>query len=238
MYRTGLPVVKRGWMDANNGHAYKCPPLNMANALGWEIYNPISFTAKWNGAEGHVGAIEFNFKPEGAEEEDFVNKNNISSHFGNGIITFSALNYIFRTSPGDNLFVKAPTNHFKHGANALEAMVETDWLPYTFTLNWKLTRPDLEVEFFKGEPLACIFPYPRGYLESFSATEVKGRQDCEFQRTHRMWAEKRDSMKQEKNRNHGWYIRGLEKIEENARFKEHQKLVKAKQFEILEGEHD
>jgi hypothetical protein len=238
LYATGLPKIKRGWMDANGGHAYKCPPLNMANGFGWEILNPVSFTAKWSGAESYHGAIEFKFRPDNQDEENFVNSNQISSHFGNGIITFSSLNFIFRTSKGDNLFIKAPTNHFKHGAHALEAMVETDWLPYTFTINWKLMQPGMEVEFVKGEPLACVFPYPRGYIESFSAVEAKGRADCEFQKQHLSWANKRNQMKKEKNHNHGWYIRGLAKAEENVVFDEHQKLVRAKDFQVAEGEYD
>ena len=226
-YKISLPSKKRSWMDVNDGHAYRCLPLSVANGFGWEILNPISFTAIWNGSIGYVKAIEFNFCIENEEDEMFVKRKNISSHFGNGIITFSYLEYIFRTSKEHNLFIKGPTNHFKHGAQALEAIVETDWLPYTFTLNWKLTKPFEEVQFFKNEPLATVFPIPRNYLESFDAIEENGDANSDFSKEHTKWAAKRKelSIKNVKNRNHSLYTKGIEKMETGERYDNHQRSI-------------
>src|SRR5690606_18060116 len=37
----------------------------------------------------------------------------------------------------------------------LQGLVETEWLPFPFTMNWQLTRPG-KVRFEKGEPF-CFF---------------------------------------------------------------------------------
>jgi len=224
-YILSLPGKKRGWMDVNNGHAYRCLPLSVANSFGWEILNPISFDATWNGDIGYQNAIKFNFCIESEEDNTFIQKNSISSHFGNGIITFSYLGFIFRTSEGHNLFVKGPTNHFKHGAQALEAIVETDWLPYTFTLNWKLTKPNETVQFFRGEPLATIFPIPRYYLESFDAIDQREDPNSDFSKEHRSWAKMREEIKYSENSNHSLYTRGIQSMDSKKKFENHQRSI-------------
>ena len=64
----------------------------------------------------------------------------VSSNFGYGIVTWY-LPYLFRTSPGYNLWVRGPVNSPKDGIVPLEGLVETDWAEATFTVNWKITRP-------------------------------------------------------------------------------------------------
>lgn len=228
LYNIDLPSKRRNWMDVNNKHAYKCLPLVVANGFGWEIKNPIKFTAVWNGSLTNIGAIDFNFYPETLEEERIVREKYISSHFGNGIITFSSLNFILKTSKGHNIFIKGPTNNFKHGAQALEAIVETDWLPYTFTLNWKITQPNIIIKFERGEPLACIFPFPRNYLESFEAIEVIGDSNTEFSKEHERWAKRRTTLNVDKNiinKDHLTYSKGIEKIETSEKYENHQKTI-------------
>ena len=40
----------RDWMDkTNESFAYRCLPLNIANAHGWEVLSPCDFTAFWRG---------------------------------------------------------------------------------------------------------------------------------------------------------------------------------------------
>ena len=40
----------RAWMDATpEAFAYRCLPLNIANAHGWEILSPCGFEAVWDG---------------------------------------------------------------------------------------------------------------------------------------------------------------------------------------------
>ena len=46
-------------------------------------------------------------------------------------------------------------NFFKVGIAPLTGLVETDWLPFPFTMNWQMTRPG-SVVFKKGEPFCFI----------------------------------------------------------------------------------
>src|ERR1700748_2533252 len=40
----------RPWMDATPAaFAYRCLPLNIAHAAGWEILTPVGFAAYWRG---------------------------------------------------------------------------------------------------------------------------------------------------------------------------------------------
>ena len=218
-------------MDETNYHAYKCLPLNAANGFGWEILNPIKFDATWNGDLGYGGdTIRFNFHPESAEEERLVKNNEISSHFGNGIITFSSLNFILRTSKGTNVFIKGPTNRFKPNAQALEAIIEADWLPYTFTLNWKIVKPNETVFFEKNEPIANFFPIPRGYIESFDAEEMKLQESDELYREHKQWVDKRAEIIEQPSQQHNYYMRGIEDIDQNKPFEQHQKFIQGCPF--------
>lgn len=228
MYSIELPSKKRKWMDETYYHAYKCLPLNAANGFGWEILNPIKFNATWNGDLDYGNdSISFNFYPENIEEENFVKSKKISSHFGNGIITFSSLNFILRTNKDINIFIKTPTNHFKSNAQALEAIIEADWLPYTFTINWKIIKPNETVFFEKNEPIANFFPIPRGYIESFDTQEIKLEENDELYIEHKKWAEQRRIGNGAPN---NFYMRGIEKIEENKVFEKHQKFIQGCPF--------
>jgi hypothetical protein len=91
----------------------------------------------------------------------------ITSHFGSGVLTFS-VGYLMRTPPDTNLWIRGPVNMPKDGISPLEGIFETDWAPYTFTMNWQFTRADHPVTFRKGEPICRILPFPRNYLESFA----------------------------------------------------------------------
>ena len=157
--RKGMPA--RTWMDfSNKGFAYGCLPLIMANELGWDILCQASFRAIWNGDMGKNGIfIEY-------LETGNLNNQYITSHFGHGVLTFEP-GFLFQTTSEHNLYVKGVPNYIKHGIQALEGLVETDWLPLPFTMNWKFTRPNAWVEFKKGEPIARILPYPRNYIENF-----------------------------------------------------------------------
>ena len=80
------------------------------------------------------------------------------SNFANGILTFD-VGYIFRTPPSLHLLVTGPSNTFKDGIAPMTAVVESDWLPYGFTMNYRFTRPG-EVRWLAGEPYAqfCVVP--------------------------------------------------------------------------------
>ena len=75
--------------------------------------------------------------------------------------------YLFRTPPGWSMWAMGPPNHIKDGIQPLAGLVETDWLPFPFTMNWIFTRPGT-VRFEKGEPFCFITLMQDKQLESSS----------------------------------------------------------------------
>lgn len=150
----------RDWMDASpDRFAYRCLPLNIANGYGWEILSPAAFEIAWNGRP-EKEAIQIRALDNFAHIEHLV-----LSHFTMGVVTFH-VGYMFRTPPGWDLLATAPMNRPKHGIYALSGIIETDWLPFPFTMNWKMTAPGI-VRFEKGEPFCTIIPIHHDMLESY-----------------------------------------------------------------------
>ena len=50
-------------------------------------------------------------------------------------------------------------------AQALTGVYETDWAPYSFTMNWKIIEPGTAI-FMPEDPICHFFPIPREYVES------------------------------------------------------------------------
>lgn len=140
---------ERDWMDKFVArHPYRCLPLTMANTSGWEVILPVGFTATWNGGKY---AQDITFRPD-HPYPDFHHL--VKSHFTEGVVTFHA-GYLFRTPPGWSMWVMGPPNVIKDGIAPLTGLVETDWLPFPFTMNWRFTRPGT-VRFEKGEAFCFI----------------------------------------------------------------------------------
>jgi hypothetical protein len=149
--------VERAWMDAtDNRFAYRCLPLAVANAHGWEILCNGGFVARWKGGPT-LNSITIFGGPGSVPSA--------VSHFGHGILTFH-IPCLFRTEPGVDLLVQGPVNRPKDAIAPLAGIVETDWAPYTFTMNWQFTRQGVAVRFDKGEPICHIWPLRRGALEA------------------------------------------------------------------------
>ncbi|MGO8924393.1 MAG: DUF6065 family protein [Xanthobacteraceae bacterium] len=149
--------AERDWMDASpQRFAYRCLPPNIANAHGWEILCPTAFSATWSGNPGY---LEVQIQTGGNAEPPAI------SHFGLGILTFH-LPCLFRTDPGYDLMVQGPVNRPKDGIAPLAGVIETDWAPYSFTMNWKFTRAATPVSFAQGEPFCHVFPVKRDELEA------------------------------------------------------------------------
>jgi hypothetical protein len=173
----------REWMDdTNDRFAYRCLPLNIANAHGWEILCSGAFAASWNGSPKPDGVTVV---PETAMDNPPL------SHFGYGILTFR-LGCLFRTEPGYDLLVQGPVNRPKDGIAALSGVIETDWAPYTFTMNWRFTRAGHPVRFEKGEPICHFFPVRRGTLESFEPELRPITDDPQLDRLRSAWKADRD----------------------------------------------
>lgn len=149
---------RRDWMDATaNRFAYRCLPMTIANASGWELRCPFAFEAVWDGGDG-VEAITIFTKAERAAVEALI-----ASHFGHGVLTFHT-GWLLRTSPGWGTWVRGPPNSPKHGIHALDGLVETEWLPFTFTMNWRFTAPG-RVRFDEGEPFCFVMPVAHALLD-------------------------------------------------------------------------
>lgn len=148
----------RDWMDATDQrYAYRCIPLSMANASGWELLTPAAFEVTWSGGSG-PGAISIRAQADRERVERLV-----TSHFGHGVLTFH-VGYLFRTSPGWALWVRGSPNSSRRNIVPLDGLVETDWLDFPFTMNWRFTRPST-VRFEAGEPFCFITLSPHALLD-------------------------------------------------------------------------
>ena len=169
----------RSWMDeTGDAFANRCLPLRIANQAGWFILNHHPLDVIWDGQCGCEN-VRITYL-------DDKSPRSALSHFGNGILTWH-VPYLFRTSPGYNLLVRGPSNWPKDGIYPLEGIVETDWAVATFTMNWKLTRPNHRVRFESGEPICMILPQKRGELERVITETRELDSDSELQFHHEKW---------------------------------------------------
>jgi hypothetical protein len=170
--------LERDWMDATQHRfAYRCLPLNIANGYGWELLCPSGFTATWDGTRQSDGIC---VEPDAGTIAPAI------SHFGHGVLTFN-LPYVFRTDPGVDLLAQGPINRPKDAIGALAGIIETDWCPFTFTMNWLFTRPRTPVRFEKGEPFCHIFPVRRGELDAIVPVLRPISDDPELKQRYDNW---------------------------------------------------
>ena len=170
--------------DTTSKFAYRCLPLTIANQTGWWVNNPVGFTATWNGFAG-AGSIKFLFDS-GAD----VWSKWINDQFGYGIMTWNTP-FLFRTKPAESrLLVMGPINRFKHGVQPLTAIIESDWMQMSFTMNYKFTAPHLPVRFDLGEPLFQVIPMATNVcadLETAKVTYMKLSDDKEVHDAYQQW---------------------------------------------------
>jgi hypothetical protein len=176
--------AERDWMDATDDRfAYRCIPLSIANASGWELLCPVTFEVWWHGGNSK-DRITFIAAGDGRAIGGFA-----SSHFGHGVLTFHT-GYVFRTSPGWALWARGTPNTTKARIVPLEGVVETDWLPFGFTMNWRFTRMG-KVRFEQGEPFCFITPVPHAALDSIQPVVRNLSDDPKLAAAHRGWTESR-----------------------------------------------
>jgi hypothetical protein len=169
---------RRDWMDAAHERApYRCLPLVVANGHGWEILSPVGFSAVWNGGQAKDGLVIL---------DDPGTTPPAHSHFGEGILTFR-MPLVFRTDPDTDLVVQGPVNRPKDAIAPLTGIVESDWGPFSFTMNWKFTRPNTAIRFMKGEPFCHIFPVRRGALEAIEPRIGPISAAPDFEAEHAEW---------------------------------------------------
>ncbi|WP_067733421.1 DUF6065 family protein [Novosphingobium naphthalenivorans] len=177
---------KRDWMDAApESFPYRCLPLAIANSHGWEILSPCGFEVTWNGGMAPEDVTVR--ADEGAEPHELP-----VALFGLGTFTVHVQG-LFRTPPRWNLYVSGPPNSAKDGVAPLTGIVETDWSPYTFTMNWRLTRPGHTVRFEENEPIAHIFPVERGAIETMQPRVAPLSDNPELEAGFTNWSRSRDA---------------------------------------------
>jgi len=173
---------RRDWMDATpQSFANRCLPLTIANAHGWEVVGEGGFEAWWNGGPNPAD-ITIRTEREGRPAP--------ASHFGAGVLTFH-IDLLFRSDPGISLWVSGPPNLPKDGIAPLTGIVETDWSPATFTMNWRFTRPRHPVRFAPGEPLCFLFPIPRDLIERVDPVLRPIADDPALEASYRQWSASR-----------------------------------------------
>lgn len=225
--------IERPWMEATPSRfAYRCLPLNIANCHGWELLCNRRIIAIWNGGVG-VDAIQLL----GEDIQSIA-----TSHFGSGVLTFH-VPVVFRTEPGYDLFVTGPVNRPKDGIGALTGVIETDWEPYTFTMNWLFTRAGRPVVFEAGEPICHFFPVARGALEIVRPTFEAIQKKEDLHSVFSTWAKGRDAFNADLAQGdavaqkQAWqkaYFRGQTPDGEDG-VDDHRNKLRLKKFEITGG---
>src|SRR5262245_13311455 len=224
-----------------DSYAYRCLPLSIANSHGWEVRCPVTFEAEWNGGASKDD-IQISFDDENVAGTK-TSKALIESHFGSGVLTFN-LGVILSTPSGYDLWVSGPVNEFKDGIQALSAVVEAYWMPFTFTMNWKFTRPNLKVRFEKGEPFCFFFPVEHGLVERFDPRFKHVSANPALERQYKYACGKRgflpvlkilkgkeleiEENKERSSRFQGWYMRG--EMPDGTATVGHKKRVQPKPF--------
>lgn len=222
----------RDWMDDSpDSFAYRCLPLNIANAHGWEILTPAGFWACWNGGnrQGDVSVRLDAGMPAHAAPVPL---------FGMGTLTLH-IHGLFRTPPGWNLMVGGSPNRAKDGIAPLTGVIETDWSPYTFTMNWRFTRRNHWVRFDAGEPICFIQPVPRGALEAMEPKYVAMKDAPDVQRQFMAWHESRSAFQADTSKTQSpvasdrWqkrYYRGLD-MDDRPGAPDHRARLRLKPFQ-------
>jgi hypothetical protein len=181
---------RRAWMDATpESFAYRCLPLNIANAHGWELLSPCAFEAEWTGGP----AVEDVLIRRDRAAPDEVSP---VALFGQGVLSFH-VGGLFRTPPGFDLWVGGPPNAAKDGLAPLSGVIETDWSPYSFTMNWRFTRPGHAVRFEENEPFCFLFPIERALVEAVRPRIAPIGDDPDLKRQFEQWSASRDRFRGE-----------------------------------------
>ncbi len=223
--------VKRDWMEsAVEAFPHRCLPLNIANTHGWEIATPCAAEACWNG--GPLPSDVTVRLAEGVDKDTAP-----MALFGQGVLTFHVMG-LFRTPPGWNLWIGGPPNQPKDAIAPLSGIVETDWSPFSFTMNWQFTRPNQWIRFEANETFALIFPVQRGVVESFTPRFAPLESAPQLAEGFAAWSAGRDafakrmveappSVPADKWQKH--YYRGID-AHDRAHIKDHQTKLKVKAF--------
>ena len=196
--------------------AYKCLPLTIANQYGFAVLSPADFTVEWWGGQD-PGNVSFN-----VNSKDSEMKNYFHTYFGGGTLTIH-LDFIIKTPEGFSTYIRGVPNETKKGIRHLDAIVETDWLTYTFTCNFLFTEPGIHT-FKKGEPLFTFFPIERNTVENFEIREISIESNPEFAKDLEVYDQAVSGFfesKTEKPKSQNFYRDGVKASGEKVNIKNH-----------------
>jgi len=154
------PLAGQRRRDWFNSHFYYCLPLAIGNQYGFVVRAETDLTVRWNGGDANTDVTVDWHKVENPIQ-------NYEGHFGSGIFTVQN-NWHIRTPIGVNIMTINPPNFFKRGITHMTGVVETDNLRRDFTFNLKITEPNLDIHFRKGEPIGAFVMVPRHFADEFS----------------------------------------------------------------------
>jgi hypothetical protein len=197
---------------------YWCLPMLAANTLGWTLYNPVEFSVMWRGG-GDRSAVMVE-----CDDPEWV-----KSWFGYGTFTLFPPFFV-RTSPDIDVWVRPVANYARPGVLTMEGVVETDWLQAGFTLNFMLLLPLSKLVFKVGDPLVQFVPYPRGFIERFTASIVPASQaDPQMVTDYNTWVQRRTAQLRDQGGEPSLdYMRGVKLDGEKA--EGHQKRFRPPSF--------
>jgi hypothetical protein len=93
-----------------------------------------------------------------------------------------------------NLLTGGPPNSPKDGIYPLSGVIETDWSPYTFTMNWAFTQAG-GMRFEEGEPFCMVFPVQRGLIDSVEPEIRDIAEDQDTKKRYEMWNAAREKFR-------------------------------------------
>jgi hypothetical protein len=188
--------------DSINKNAYRCLPLTMANSYGWELLSKSEVTAEWNGKQGSndikITHVSGTCPP--------------MSHFGEGVLTWHT-GYLFRTEAPYGLYVTGSPNEPIHNIVCLSGIVETHWLPFPFTMNWRFTSPG-KVTIKEGDVIAHVYPIRMDLFDEISSAEIKSIDtNPELKAQYDEWSESRLQFNKKQRESDEWqknYFKGVD----------------------------
>jgi hypothetical protein len=213
--------VRRDWMDGTSGMAYHCLPLNIANQYGWVCHNIKTFTATWDGGISQ-DSLKIDINQEREKSTQVA-----SSHFGHGIITIPT-DFLVKTPENVSIYIRGVSNHNYENVYPLDGIVESDWLPFTFTMNYKFSKPG-SVTFKKGDPLFMFFPIDRRYIENFDIVQKPISSNEDLMNKYNKYGKARSSYIDSKTNSKGqkFYVSG-NVVDEKAIISNHKRTLKLK----------
>ena len=180
---TSAPL-KREWLNKpEQKYGYQCQPMVAANQMGWHILSSSEIIINWNGGQSTNDVFV-------KQINDEINYNYAASHFSVGIVTFS-FPFVVKTPPGWGIWVGPPSNEWIVNMQGLQGIVETNWLPFSFTMNWKILEENKTIVIPKYFPIAKMIPFPLNLNEKININYKNITEYPDFNKKFKDYSESR-----------------------------------------------